>query len=765
MNFYFAFGFFVSLCILLRWSFSRPSIAYQLHRVRKQTNLNSTVNKTYPKVAPQRLSFRKESKGIRNCHEHVVFTTFKCPKCDRLRETIEENARHIWSSMDRVTFRIIKETKNNKHGVPILKYMYMDMIRECPASKTFTYINGDVLGSYDFVMTIDALLRAGLGDFLMVGRRTNSDWDESYSVLHKNFSFDEHFERGSLFATNAQDYFTVTKNAIDWNAIPSFVIGRPGYDNWLVDYVYHKPKVALVDATRTVRMLHQTDGDGNSAQGGKMVKSSADKEYNRILGKGQWDHGRTTHAEWKTSYDGNGKIVLFGGKETDRKKKDSWVVVVTLSSGFEDMFMNWLSFFRKLNLSMKIIMVAEDAYTFRKFKESYPMMDVLNSSLFEMNQNTSALAYNTNHYKKLVSRRATHLKRVLKTQNKIIYSDIDTVWLADPRPFLTGDYDMWAALDGTNFYCTGFMAFTRTENVLNLITEWERELLQQPQLNQPIFNNLVKKSTIKHKPLPRREFPSGNLYFDEHKQKHVAVVHNNYIVGKDKKIERFKSVGLWGASDESQEVSSFASPPKGTQMGKEQIEEIRSVLPKDGNLLVWGLGNDSPFWHHSTTGKVVFIEDDVPEKKAGTLWFDTITAKYPFLEAYKVHYTTDTVKSYDKYMQHPELWKKDLDIRDQLPDAVRNTCWDVILVDAPLGCCNTGPGRYQSIYTSKLLADTDTHIFVDDYERKVERRFSKKVFKKEPIKTLKRQKGASNANEQAHFLQVSFSTKKQKGSF
>lgn len=335
MNFYFAFGFLVSLCILLRWSFSRPSIAYQLHRVRKQTNLHSPVNKTYLKVAPQRFSFRTESKDIRNCHEHVVFTTFKCPKCDRLRETIEENTRHIWSNMDGVTFRVIKETRNNKHGVPILKYMYMDMIRECPASKTFTYINGDVLGSYDFVLTINALLRAGLGDFLMVGRRTNSDWDESHSVLHKNFSFDEHFERGSLFATNAQDYFTVTKNAIDWNAIPSFVIGRPGYDNWLVDHIYHKPKVALVDASRTVRMLHQTDADGNSAQGGKMVKSSADKEYNRILGKGQWDHGRTTHAEWKTSYDGNGKIVLIGGKETDRTEFQIHVLTMNRATSLE----------------------------------------------------------------------------------------------------------------------------------------------------------------------------------------------------------------------------------------------------------------------------------------------------------------------------------------------------------------------------------------------------------------------------------------------
>eukprot|EP00912_Choanoflagellata_sp_UC4_P001762 UC4_evm8s1127 len=111
-------------------------------------------------------------------------------------------------------------------------------------------------------------------------------------------------------------------------------------------------------------------------------------------------------------------------------------------------------------------------------------------------------------------------------------------------------------------------------------------------------------------------------------------------------------------------------------------------------------------------------------KKGGILWFDEMTSKYPLLQAYKVHYTTHTFRSYEKYMTRVDLWDKDLDIQNQLPDIITSTHWDVIFVDAPLGCCNSGPGRYQSIYTSKLLAGRDTHIFVDDYERKVEKTFS-----------------------------------------
>ena len=266
------------------------------------------------------------------------------------------------------------------------------------------------------------------------------------------------------------------------------------------------------------------------------------------------------------------------------------------------------------------------------------------------------------------------------------------------------------------------------------------------------------------------EYPSCRCGYDGVRRKSMILIDKNgrimdgahraalLLVDDPERTVEVVRLGGKGAgvlSCQGVERERVTEPPEGTQMGREQIKEILSVLPKDGNLLVWGLGNDSPFWHDSTDGKVVFIEDDIPEKKAGTLWFDLITSKYPFLEAQKVHYTTDTVKSYDRYMQHSEFWDIELDIRDQLPDSFANTRWDVILVDAPLGCCNAGPGRYQSIYTSKLLSNPDTHVFIDDYERKVEKQFSLKVFDKQPIRVIERPKAASKANAQAHFVQVS----------
>ena len=51
--------------------------------------------------------------------------------------------------------------------------------------------------------------------------------------------------------------------------------------------------------------------------------------------------------------------------------------------------------------------------------------------------------------------------------------------------------------------------------------------------------------------LPDVKFPSGALYFDAQwrarQSQPPAVVHNNFIVGPDRKRDRFKRLGLWFA--------------------------------------------------------------------------------------------------------------------------------------------------------------------------------------------------------------------------
>lgn len=198
----------------------------------------------------------------------------------------------------------------------------------------------------------------------------------------------------------------------------------------------------------------------------------------------------------------------------------------------------------------------------------------------------------------------------------------------------------------------------------------------------------------------------------------------------------------------------LVAPPEGTQMALDQINEIIDSIPAGGNVLVYGLGNDSPFWHGITTGRVAFIEGHQG-------WMDDTTKKFPQLEAYLVEYSTTCVGSWDKLHLHPNAWPA-LDLRTQLPQSIADEQWHVVIIDSPLGYQGSGPGRYQPIITTQLMrrAGVKVDVFVDDFDRKVEDVFSREVFDLKPIKVIDRparpigptEPVAVPFNQQGHFV-------------
>lgn len=59
----------------------------------------------------------------------------------------------------------------------------------------------------------------------------------------------------------AEDWFVTTPSSVDWRDAPlrDFVVGRVGWDNWLVDRMHRDADVTVVDATRTVTAVHQAE--------------------------------------------------------------------------------------------------------------------------------------------------------------------------------------------------------------------------------------------------------------------------------------------------------------------------------------------------------------------------------------------------------------------------------------------------------------------------------------------------------------------------
>ncbi|WP_149538443.1 hypothetical protein [Siccirubricoccus phaeus] len=159
---------------------------------------------------------------------------------------------------------------------------------------------------------------------------------------------------------------------------------------------------------------------------------------------------------------------------------------------------------------------------------------------------------------------------------------------------------------------------------------------------------------------------------------------------------------------------------KDIQLSRFQLQAIASAILSRSpgcRLLVFGLGNDTGLWLEvNGAGETCFLETS-PE------WIETVKARHPGLQVGLMPNFGLTVAT---SMGADEAALQACTI----PAALRSARWDVILVDAPTGFAADQPGRAVAIYWALQLADRSTHVFVDDYERPLEGRFSDKYLKR-----------------------------------
>lgn len=241
------------------------------------------------------------------------------------------------------------------------------------------------------------------------------------------------------------------------------------------------------------------------------------------------------------------------------KSPSSWVVLLQVSSGYYDIFLNWLFYFNKLELGLEVVVIAEDDPIYNKLvTEVLPIVTylVIKRSDLDLGDSVQAFDYGTGDFKRIVATRMLHIQKLLEQKKSVISVDVDTVWRSSPLPYLGaagGDVDIIAhvdteELDGLRpYYGTGFIAFASNERVLQFVTQLA-EKTDPANLFQGIFNTMLHMiGFIRHQPLPSLEFPSGNNYFTSdyvHKETAV-VVHNNYVLGHDNKKRRFEQSKLW----------------------------------------------------------------------------------------------------------------------------------------------------------------------------------------------------------------------------
>jgi len=95
-----------------------------------------------------------------------------------------------------------------------------------------------------------------LGRTLVTGRQTNVLIGNRSVIYLPNHVTTIARQRGRLFTPRAEDYFFVAFNDFPWHRVADIVIGRVGYDNYLVGLAIQQ-NVTVVDATSTILAFHQ----------------------------------------------------------------------------------------------------------------------------------------------------------------------------------------------------------------------------------------------------------------------------------------------------------------------------------------------------------------------------------------------------------------------------------------------------------------------------------------------------------------------------
>lgn len=104
---------------------------------------------------------------------------------------------------------------------------------------------------------------------------------------------------------------------MNWTQLANVVIGRPGYDNYLVAMAI-RAGVNVIDATKTVLAVHISER-GNNFHGSK----NKDAKYNKdVIGKFKYADGYASKAGLNTVEDFLANVFIVNGKKKKNKPQN-----------------------------------------------------------------------------------------------------------------------------------------------------------------------------------------------------------------------------------------------------------------------------------------------------------------------------------------------------------------------------------------------------------------------------------------------------------
>lgn len=168
-------------------------------------------------------------------------------------------------------------------GVPLLDDLWRIGQEGC-AAPVALFTNADLLFTDDLVTGLRSVLDQVHGPFLAVGQRWDTEREDRWWCRDVGAGWDAELRRharaeGTLNAPTWIDWFAFRPG--QYPDLPPFVVGRPGYDHWLVWHTLER-RIPVVDATDAITAVHQHH-DYSHGGGHRDVWAGPDAARNRQL--------------------------------------------------------------------------------------------------------------------------------------------------------------------------------------------------------------------------------------------------------------------------------------------------------------------------------------------------------------------------------------------------------------------------------------------------------------------------------------------------
>ena len=234
-----------------------------------------------------------------------MLTIFTCPKpfTDPYINMIQRNAITSWTLLrprpeiilfggepyepgvaeicQELGLRHVPTVLRNEWGTPFLDDIFQKA-NDLSSYDILAYVNADIILTNDFPLAVRTLTRL-YPFFLMVGHRidlnvegllefdSNNKWVE---ILRHNA------KQKGLPMKISSDYFVFPKGLL--KKMPSFLVGRPAWDNWLIWY-FRKHHVPVINVGEVVLAVHQICKETENWLNTKSVRIREEVKYNRSL--------------------------------------------------------------------------------------------------------------------------------------------------------------------------------------------------------------------------------------------------------------------------------------------------------------------------------------------------------------------------------------------------------------------------------------------------------------------------------------------------